>query len=75
MPDKKSSEQNGIEQAIENMETWSYGIDLTDTPHGWFSNNWVLTGEATSSTEAGSHHIQWQNPPKITRAKQKNPNG
>jgi len=73
MPDKTSNDKQQIEQALESMETWSYGIDLTAAPHGWFSNNWVMSSPATEHTEAGSHHITWQNPPRITRAHQKNP--
>lgn len=73
MPNKQHDDKQDIEQALESMETWSYGIDLTDSPRGWFSNNWIISSPATESTEAGSHHIKWQNPPRITRAKQKNP--
>lgn len=72
MPNKHEAKRS-IEQALENMEAWSVGIDLTDEPRGWFSNNWVLSGSATESTEAGSHHITWQNPPQITQAKHEKP--
>ena len=73
MTDKNKDDRPDIEQALENMETWSYGVDLIGSPHGWFSNNWVMTGPATDQTEAGSHHITWQNPPRNTRVQKKNP--
>lgn len=73
MPDKNKDDKQNIEQALENMETWSYGINLVDTPHGWFSNNWVMSSPATDHTQAGSHHITWQNPPQNTQIQKKNP--
>ena len=73
MPEKSADNKHEIEQALTNMETWSYGIDLNDAPRGWFSNNWVMSGPATDHTEAGSHNITWQNPPRNTQADRKNP--
>lgn len=72
MTDKNKDDKHEVEQALENMETWSYGIDLTDSPRGWFSNNWVMSGPATNHTEAGSHHLTWENPPQNTPVNKKN---
>lgn len=73
MPGKQKDDKQSIEQTLENMERWSFDMDLVDEPRGWFSNNWVMSGSATDQTEVGSHHITWQNPVQNTQRDQKNP--